>query len=244
MRPCVAVTTSISPSADGRPERATLNSAYLNALQDAGAVPVLITPQFDEATIRALMASVSGLVLTGGGDIYPALYDEAPHEKTAGVAVSRDRMEIEALRIALDANMPVLAICRGMQLLNVALGGSLYQDLPSQCPSDVNHSQTDNGANARGDTTHAVRVEPTSCLASVLAATELATNSMHHQALKALGDGVRAVAWAPDGVIEGVEMPAERWVLGVQWHPEELYRAHHHARRLFEAFVSACEPAG
>jgi putative glutamine amidotransferase len=243
MRPLVAVTTSITPATDGRPERANLNSTYLNAIQAAGGVPILVTPQFNEPTVAEVMHQVSGLVLTGGGDVYPALYGEAPHENTVGVSIPRDRTEIEALRFALERRLPVLAICRGMQLLNVALGGSLYQDLPSQCPSDISHSQTGSGAHTRDETTHAVRVETASCLAAVFGASELATNSMHHQALKALGEGIRAVAWAPDGVVEGVEMPAERWVLGVQWHPEELFAAHHHARRLFEAFVAACGPA-
>ncbi len=241
MRPLIAVTTSLTPELDGRPERATLNAAYLRAVQAAGAAPVLLTPQMDQQSIVGLLGAVSGLVLTGGGDVYPALYGEEPHEKTGGVSVPRDRMEIEALGLALERNLPVLAICRGMQILNVALGGSLIQDLPDQRPSDINHAQTAGGAHPRDAVTHGVSVEEGSCLAGVLGGCDLSVNSMHHQALSQLGDGVRAAAWATDGVVEGIEMPEERWVLGVQWHPEELFGAHEHARRLFEAFVAAAQ---
>ena len=241
-RPLVAVTTSIAPASNGRPERATLNSAYLRAIEGAGGAPVMIAPGFDDDTIIALMANVSGLMLTGGGDVDPALYGEpANGTQMDSVSVERDTLEVAALRIAMERGLPVLAICRGMQVLNVALGGSLYQDIPSRCPSEINHAQTAGGERARDDVTHDVGVEARSCLASVLGGRSLRVNSMHHQALRKLGRGLEAVAWAPDGIIEGAEMPGERWVLGVQWHPEELVAGHEHARRLFAGFVAACE---
>ena len=233
----------MAPAANGRPERATLNSAYLRAVEGAGGVPVMIVPGFDDETIRALMATVSGLVLTGGGDVDPALYGEAPNgTQMDSVSAERDSTEVAALGTAIERGLPVLAICRGMQVLNVALGGSLYQDVPSQCPSDINHAQTTGGQHARDELTHGVGVEAGSCLASILGARSLRVNSMHHQALRKLGRGLRAVAWAPDGIIEGVEMPDERWVLGVQWHPEELAAEQAHAQRLFAGFVAACGP--
>jgi putative glutamine amidotransferase len=234
---------SITPAANGRPERTTLNSAYLRAVEGAGGVPVMIAPGFDDGTIRELMANSSGLVLTGGGDVDPALYGEAPNgTQMDSVSPERDTMEVAALRIALERGLPVLAVCRGMQVLNVGLGGSLYQDLPSQWASDIIHTQTAGGEHARDEATHRVRVEAGTCLASILGGTDVRVNSMHHQALRALGRGVTAAAWAPDGVIEGVEMPGEHWVLGVQWHPEELIAGHEHARRLFAGFVAACGP--
>ena len=244
-RPLIAVTTSIAPAANGRPERATLNSAYLRAVEGAGGAPVMIAPRFDDETVSALMANVSGLVLTGGGDVDPARYGEAPNgTQMDSVSAERDTMEATALRIALERGLPVLAICRGMQLLNVALGGSLYQDLRSQCPSDINHTQTADGRHTRDEVTHGVRVKAGTCLASILGGTDLRVNSMHHQALRALGRGVTAVAWAPDGVVEGVEVPGECWVVGVQWHPEDLVAGHEHARRLFAGFAATCEPRG
>jgi putative glutamine amidotransferase len=144
-------------------------------------------------------------------------------------------MEFAALEMALDRDLPVLAICRGMQVLNVAPGGSLWQDLPSHRESRVEHRQEA----GREVATHDVRVEAGSRLADVLGETSVATNSMHHQGIRVLGDGLRAVGWAEDGLVEGVEMAGRGFVLGVQWHPEELTGNYEHARRLFGAFVEA-----
>ena len=240
MPPLIAVTTSISPASDDRPDRATLNGAYLRAIQSAGGSPMMLAPQFEQASVVALMAAAQGLVLTGGGDVLPALYGQETHPKTSGMSVERDRIELEALGIALERGLPVLAICRGMQLLNVAMGGSLLQDLPSLHPSNLNHAQTSDGEHPRSVVTHSVRVEAASCLATLVGATKLRTNSMHHQALDRPGSGVVPVAWASDGVIESVEMPREHWVFGIQWHPEELFEEHEHAHKLFAAFIAAC----
>ena len=149
-------------------------------------------------------------------------------------------MEVEALGLALERGLPVLALCRGMQMLNVVMGGSLIQDLPSQRPSHINHAQTAHGAAERNAVTHDVHTDQSSRLASILGAAAIRTNSMHHQAVDALGAGLVAAAWADDGIIEGVEMPGEQWIFGVQWHPEELAGIESHADRLFEAFLAAC----
>ncbi len=238
--PLVAVSAAVSPADGSRPERVSLNSAYLRAIADAGGLPLVLAPSVRPATIIGLLSRCSGLMLTGGGDLFPGLYGEDPHPKTAGVSVERDRMEVEALGWALERKRPILAICRGMQVLNVALGGSLYQDLPEQHPSEVNHAQTAGGAHGRAAATHAVRIAPGSGLAALLGGCDLMTNSMHHQALKVLGAGVTAVGHAADGVVEAIEMAGERWVFGVQWHPEEMAAREEHARRLFGAFVEAC----
>ncbi|MGH2633790.1 MAG: gamma-glutamyl-gamma-aminobutyrate hydrolase family protein, partial [Tepidiformaceae bacterium] len=217
--------------------------AYLRAIERSGGAPVLLAPQFGQPSISTLMAASSGLMLTGGGDVFPGLYGQDAHPATGGVSVDRDRMEVEALGIALEGGLPVLAICRGIQVLNVAMGGSLFQDLPSLRPTGLNHAQTSGGLHTRDAVTHDVRVERASCLATVLGVAHLRTNSMHHQAVDNPGHGVTAVAWTSDGVIEGVEMPGEHWVFGVQWHPEELFEQHEHARQLFDAFVAACGTA-
>lgn len=239
MPPLIVVTTSSMPEGDGRPGRATLNRAYLRALEQAGAAPLLLAPESTQATIGALMSLAQGLVLTGGGDVFPGLYGEEPHPATAGVSAGRDRTEVEALGIALERGIPVLAICRGMQVLNVALGGTLCQDLPSLWAGALNHAQTNGGAHRRDEVTHDVVLQPGSCLAGLFGAGELQVNSMHHQALARMADGLTPVGWTSDGVVEAAEMPGEHWVFAVQWHPEELYEGHEHARRLFSSFIAA-----
>ena len=205
----------------------------------------MLAPGLALETITGLLSRCSGLMLTGGGDLFPGLYGEDPHPKTAGVSVERDRMEVEALGWALERKRPILAICRGMQVLNVALGGSLYQDLPEQHPSEINHAQTAAGAHGRAAATHAVRIAPGSGLAAVLGGCDLMTNSMHHQAIRTLGRGLRDVARAPDDVIEALELPdAPALVLGVQWHPEELAPHDPAAASLFRALVDAAARRG
>jgi putative glutamine amidotransferase len=232
--PLIGVSTSITVGA--RPERAYVNSTYLHAVQHAGGVPVALPPQLSPASMRQLAAELGGLLLTGGGDIDPALFNEAPHAMLYDVAPSRDTLETAVLHVALERGLPVLAVCRGLQVLNVALGGGLYQDVGTDPGTQIPHSQTE----PRDQPTHKVKVAPGSRLAETLGTDELEVNSMHHQAIKRLGRGLTAVAWAPDQIVEGAELddPA-RFVLGVQWHPEELVGHSEPARRLFAALVAA-----
>jgi putative glutamine amidotransferase len=232
--PLIGVSTSITVGK--HPERAYVNSAYLHAIQQAGGVPVALPPQLSQASLQRLMRGLDGLLLTGGGDIDPALFGEAPHPTVYDVAPSRDAVETAAVRIASERGLPILAICRGMQMLNVALGGTLYQDLATDPGTEIAHGQQ----TPRDQPSHKVTVTPDSRLAETLGADEVEVNSMHHQAVKALGAGLVAVAWAPDQILEGIEMPdASRFVLGVQWHPEELAAHSEPARRLFAALVTA-----
>ena len=233
--PLIGVTTSLT--VDKSPERAYVNIAYIRAVQEAGGIPVLLPPHLTEAAQATLWQRLNGLVLTGGGDIEPARFEQPRHPKTDEVAPARDELELGLTRRALDEDVPLFAICRGIQVLNVALGGTLVQDLPSERPSAINHSQRE----PRHEATHAVKVmgEGTR-LGRVLGSLEIQVNSMHHQAIDRLGFGLREVAWAPDGVIEGIEMPGDdRFVLGVQWHPEELVGHDQAARNLFTALVEA-----
>ncbi|MEP7217148.1 MAG: gamma-glutamyl-gamma-aminobutyrate hydrolase family protein [Anaerolineaceae bacterium] len=239
MKPLVAVTMGSSPGdSAGRPARATLNAAYLRAIENAGAAPVLLAPGMDHETIEALMTRVTGLVLTGGGDIDPARYGEAAHEKTTGVSLERDEMEDAATLWALERDIPILAICRGLQFLNVALGGSLHQHLPEVVGDRIKHAQTGHGF-TRAEPTHSVRMEPGSCLSVLLGADRTQVNSMHHQSINQLGSGLVATAWADDDCIEGAELTGRRFVAGVQWHPEEMAAQDEPARRLFAGFVAA-----
>lgn len=233
-RPLIGVTTSITVGAS--PERAYVNSTYLRAVQAAGGAPLLLPPQLDAGTRRTLVRRLRGLLLTGGGDIDPARFGETPHPTVSDVAPDRDALEIDATRAALDGGRPVLAICRGLQLLNVALGGTLHQDIASDPGTPVRHSQQE----PRDQPTHTVKVAPGSRLGAILGAEELEVNSMHHQAVKDVGARLVPVAWAPDQIIEGLELEGRsRFVLGVQWHPEELVGGSEPARRLFAALVAA-----
>jgi len=232
--PLVGVTTSITVGQT--PERAYVNSAYLHAVQQAGGVPVLLPPQLSKASLERLVRGLDALLLTGGGDVDPASFGEAPHPTLYEVAPARDALETQVTLIALEKKTPLLAICRGIQVLNVALGGSLHQDVATEPGTQIQHSQKE----AREQTTHKVTVTPRSRLGRVLGAEDLEVNSFHHQVIKSLGRGLVSVAWAPDKLVEGVELDDDsQFVLGVQWHPEHLVGSSEPARRLFSALVTA-----
>lgn len=238
--PLIGVTTSISVGKD--PERASVNSAYLAAVQAAGGVPVLLPPQLDPRAEEELLSRCDGFLLPGGGDLDPATFNEPPHPTLYEVAPARDRLELTLVGAALEARKPILAVCRGIQVLNVALGGTLFQDVGTDPGTEIQHQQ-DKAGKPRNEPTHAVKIVAGSRLAQVLGTTDLSVNSMHHQAVKTLGRGLVPVAFAPDTIIEGVELEdAERFVLGVQWHPEELTDRDPAARRLFAALVAAATP--
>ena len=233
--PLIGITTSVT--IDEIPERAYVNGTYIRAVQAAGGIPVLLTPHFTPEVQAALWQRLDGLVLTGGGDIEPERFGEERHPAVDWVSPARDDLELGLTRRAVADNVPLFAICRGIQVLNVALGGTLVQDIASEWPDALPHSQKA----PRHEATHAVKVmgEGTR-LGRVLGALEVNVNSMHHQAIKRLGEGLREVAWAADGIVEGVEMPGDdRFVLGVQWHPEELVGHDQAARNLFAAIVDA-----
>lgn len=241
--PLIGVSTSVTI---GRyPERAYINAAYLNAVQQAGGVPVPLAPQLGRSERAELLKRLHGVLLTGGGDVDPARFGEAPHATTADVSAARDELEIELTRWAIEQRVPLLAVCRGLQVLNVALGGSLHQDIPSEPGSPLDHSQLGLQTSARSTPTHAVKVQDGSRLAGVLGALEVDVNSFHHQAIHRLGRGLKDVAWAPDSIVEGVELGDEaRFVLGVQWHPEELVAHDRTARNLFAALVQRAREGG
>ena len=233
--PFIGITTSVT--VDRTPERAYLNGTYIRAVQAAGGIPLLLTPHFTPEVQAALWQRLDGLLLTGGGDIEPVRFGQPRHPAVEEVSPARDELEIGLTRRAVADDIPLFAICRGMQILNVALGGTLVQDIASERPGALLHSQKA----PRHEPTHAVKVmgEGTR-LGRVLGVLELQVNSMHHQAIERLGDGLREVAWAADGVVEGLEMPGDdRFVLGVQWHPEELVERDQAARNLFAAVVDA-----
>jgi putative glutamine amidotransferase len=234
MAALIGVTMSVS--SDRPPERAHVNATYVRAVQAAGGVPILLPPHLDAGSREMLWRRLDGLLLTGGGDLDPARFGEPAHPTVYEVSEARDALELELAQRAVAEGVPLLAICRGIQVLNVARGGSLIQDIASEVGDTVIHSQKA----PRHEPTHPVKVDPDSRLGAIVSAAELPVNSFHHQAIRHLGAGLRAVAWAPDGVIEGVDMPgARRLVLGVQWHPEDLAGHDPAAGRLFRALVEA-----
>ncbi|MGI8498673.1 MAG: gamma-glutamyl-gamma-aminobutyrate hydrolase family protein [Gemmatimonadaceae bacterium] len=221
--------------------RVRVNAAYTRAVERAGAVPVIIPPFGEAAMASTVLLGLDGLVLTGGEDIDPSLYDEAPHPSLGPVNVERDATEIALVESARAAGRPTLAICRGMQLLNVALGGSLIQDIRAQRPGSLDHDESER----RAVRVHPVEASGKSLLAEALGGERLTVNSSHHQALDRVADGLRVSALAPDGMIEGVEwIGGDWWAVGVQWHPEELVSSEESwDRSLFAALVEQAESA-
>lgn len=231
--PRIGVTCSTAATPSGG-SRIQLNGAYAQAIHEAGGLPLLLPPGLDAAALEQVASEIDGLLLPGGVDVDPARYDAARHPTTQ-VNDALDALELPLAQQALAAGLPLLAICRGIQLLNVASGGSLWQDLPSERPSALVHPQRDV---PRDHLAHHLRLEPGSRLAGILGAGELPVNSFHHQGLCHIGDGLRPVGWAEDGVVEAVEGPGA-FVFGVQCHPEELVQSQPVWRRLFTAFVEA-----
>jgi putative glutamine amidotransferase len=229
------------------PRRQAVMPAYLRALTRAGAAYHLLQPTEDEQELRMAYAQSAGLLLTGGGDVDPERYHERNNGRSVSIDTERDRAELTLARWALQEGKPILAICRGIQLLNVASGGTLYQDIETDTGSPLDHR----GESKRPPEAlaHAVAVEPSSRLAHAMALKgagadgklTVEVNSSHHQAIKDIAPGWAAVATAPDGVIEAIEPPPRvaGWVIGVQWHPERLYDTSGESRALFSAFVEA-----
>ena len=209
---------------------------YVTSVEKSGAVARVL--EVSESP-RALVAELDGVLFTGGGDIDPVFYGEPRHPEVYDAEPGRDEFEIDLARRAMDADVPVLAICRGSQVLNVAAGGTLIQDIPSAMTTELPHSVDV----PKDCVAHDIRVARGSRLHEVLgsavdAACACRVNSRHHQSVARLGGGLVATAIAPDGVIEGIEVPAARFCVGVQWHPENFWRSGEF-RPLFDAFVGA-----
>jgi putative glutamine amidotransferase len=235
------VTQTQEPSPGQSPRAWIMGSKYIEVLAALGAVPWLIPLLRDDTeTLRCLYERLDGLFLTGGVDVDPANYHEPRHERCGVTDPDRDWTELTLIRWAVADHKPVLGVCRGIQILNVAAGGTLYQDLTAQRPHALKHDYFAPGGNPTRDyLAHEIRPVPGSRLAAVLGSEEVPVNSMHHQGIKDLAPGLAPTAFAPDGLIEGVEGRNGRFLLGVQWHPEELADGDPAMRRLFTAFLAA-----
>jgi putative glutamine amidotransferase len=210
---------------------------YTTAVEAAGGVPLVIPPQ--DGNAERIIDVLDGLLLSGGGDLDPARYgDGEVHPTTYGIHNGRDQLELALARLAFARDIPTLCICRGIQVLNVAFGGTLYQDVADQHSASIQHQQQQNGI-VKHDPSHTVAVEPGSLLARVYGALEIEVNSFHHQGIRQLGEGLSAAGTAPDSLVEAIEHPGHRWMLGVQWHPEMMFREHVEHLRPFQALVEA-----
>lgn len=240
-RPLIGIPCGLFPDRWYTPTNGNAVS-YLRAIEVAGGIPTLIHLTRDAAVLDALYGRCDALLLAGGEDITPSCYGAAPHRRLGPTNLLQDQVEIALARRAVADGQPVLGICRGAQLINVALGGTLYQDVASELPAALDHQESD----ARGDMAylaHPIALAPDSWLADQLDAAELVVNTLHHQALRDLAPGLRAVAHAPDGLVEAVEGYGGR-VIGVQCHPEELWEeADPRWARLFVGFVASARGA-
>lgn len=227
------------PIQDNEKRRFTLGKNYVNSLIACGAIPILLPTTLALESWRTVYESAAGVMLSGGSDVDPSLFGEPAHEKTYGIDRQRDDVEMALARWALQDDKPLFAICRGIQVMNVALGGSLIQDLPSMLDSAIPHDGNYNGFD-RDAVAHSVRVAPDTRIARIIGSGDVGVNSFHHQALKDVAEGLVVTSRAPDGVVESVELPAKRYYIGVQWHPEEMAAKREDMMRLFRTFVEAC----
>ncbi|MFN8512791.1 MAG: gamma-glutamyl-gamma-aminobutyrate hydrolase family protein [Chloroflexia bacterium] len=234
MKPVIGITPSIG-AFENRGEIFRMEVSYVQAVEAAGGVPILLPPS--GAGVEELVGIVDGIIFSGGADIRPDRYgDDYVHEKTYGISDLRDEFEFQLLEAALRADVPTLAICRGIQVLNVALGGTLYQDIPTEYPTDLKHSQPWE-VGSYEHPIHEVAVERDSLLGDLLDATTVGTNSAHHQSLKQVPPSLRVIGRSTDGSIEAVEHIEKRFVLGVQWHPEKMFVEHTEHLRLFAGLI-------
>jgi putative glutamine amidotransferase len=248
-RPLIGIPAQTLQSIEGIPPALphswVMNSRYYVAAAEAGAVPVMI-PLFDgdEATLRAIYDRLDGLLLAGGVDMDPSSFGEAPHPRLGMTDSARDAVELTLVRWAIADAKPVLGLCRGHQVLNVALGGTLWQDIETQVPDAIKHDYFPTAGFPRDHLAHTVDIRPGSRLHVAFQAPTVSVNSMHHQAVKVLAPALVASAHSPDGLIEAVESGTGQFLLGVQWHPEIFEHQDERTRRLFTAFVDAANRKG
>jgi putative glutamine amidotransferase len=237
MKPVIGVTPSpiVDTGASGTFEKYALSTTYVNAVISAGGIPIVLPPQ--DGAVETLLPLVDGLLFSGGADVEPARYgDPDIHPATYDVHPLRDRFEFELMAAAFARDIPVLCICRGIQLLNVACGGTLFQHVPEQVPAALPHRQQEMGF-ASFQPSHDVIVQPGTLLAEVFGTDRIPVNSYHHQAVRSLAPPLRVAGYAGDGLIEAVDLPGRAFVLGVQWHPEMMFHEHPAQLRPFQALV-------
>ena len=218
-------------------ESVVLRHTYVEAIARAGGAPMLIPSGLSEEAWRALYERLDGVLFSGGGDIAPERFDGEPHESIIAVDEDRDQIEFSLLEAVVSDGKPFLGICRGCQVVNVALGGTLYTDIATQMPNAIKHAYS--SVTERSLLAHSVEVVAGSRLADIVGETKLAVNSLHHQGVKGIASALKPTAHAPDGLVEALELPEHPFGLAVQWHPEDLIDQPG-SLKVFQAFVDAC----
>jgi putative glutamine amidotransferase len=248
-RPVIGVTTQTLQAIDGipagLPQSDVMNQRYYIAITLVGAAPILIPLLDDEPeALHAVYDLCDGLLIPGGVDVDPSRFGEAPHPRLGRVDHARDRVELQLTKWAVDDRKPVLGLCRGLQVINVALGGTLYQDLEAQCPNGIKHDYFPTYGYERDHLAHDVTLSEGSRLRHLMELERIPVNSMHHQGIKTLASALVASAVAPDGLIEAVESPSDHFLVGVQWHPEVFEITDPHTRHVFREFIAAASASG
>jgi putative glutamine amidotransferase len=231
----------LTPLYDSEKKQIYMNGAYTGAVAAAGGIPVVLPLILKEEEGRTLLGALDGLLCTGGPDIMPHLYGEDTLKECGKQSALRDELELPLIREAVAAKVPVFGICRGIQSINVALGGTLYQDIPGQLTGrkpELFHNQS-NYVESEWPM-HGIKIEQNSILYGLVKAPRLMVNSYHHQAVKEPAPGLKITAWAEDGIIECIEALSGGFVLGVQWHPELMYNRDAMALGLFKLFIGEC----
>jgi len=230
MRPVIGVTALI----DYQKESYWMLPGYFKGLEMQGALPIMLPLIGDRHDVAHLLTKVDAVLFTGGQDVGPFMYGEDESEQLGETSLERDTLETILLQEALERDMPILGICRGIQLMNAALGGTLYQDIPTQLPSDIVHDQK-----APYDApSHSVKIVNGTLLHDIIGKDEIMVNSLHHQGVKRLSPHMEKMAVAPDGLIEAANIKGQKFALSVQWHPEFSYKTDNDAKKIFKAFVN------
>lgn len=232
MKPLIAIVSLY----DETKESYWMLPGYAQALEQAGACPVVLPLTADPEALARYVEAFDGFLFPGGHDLDPAFYNGPMSDKLGPICPQRDSMERLLFPLALESRKPLLGICRGIQLFNCMLGGDLWQDIPTQCPSGTEHHETP----PYDKVAHQVAIRAGSLLERIVAQCSMGVNSYHHQAIKQLGRGLEVCAMAPDSIVEAVSVQDHPFALAVQWHPEFSYRADGNSREIFRAFVQAC----
>ena len=232
MRPIIGVLAEIDNELNTR-----VQNPYIHAIEMSGGIPVLFPYVDEDETIERLVNICNGFFFTGGVDIDPWRYGEEPSENLGTLQESRDDFEFRVFQRVIKTSKPILAICRGAQLINVALGGTLYQDIPSEIDTKIAHKQSE----PKFSPSHDVKIIVDTPLHGMMQTEQIKANSFHHQAIKRLGKGLEIMAVAEDGIVEAVYLPKSQYGRAYQWHPERLFETDMHNRMIFEDFIRACK---
>ena len=229
-KPIIAITPSYDET------RVAIGRRYMDAVQQSGGTPILLNLTFDADVMEHYAQIADGFLFTGGDDVAPGEYGETVHEGFGDYCLERDKLELPLVKRVMELGKPIMGICRGIQTINVACGGTLYQDLPIEFSKKMSHRQGPPYSNP----THTVSVMEGTILYDILKDTTCDVNSMHHQAVKKLAEGWIVSALAPDGTIEAIELPDYSFALGLQWHPEQLFPVNEKAQLIFKRFIEEC----